>query len=310
MIRVVRSTAEGIRVEEREEAPGTGVLVQTAAASICGTDLELASLGALPFVLGHELAGTVGSEPFAVEPTLYCGTCPQCAAGATQRCVGGLSLMGFFSDGGMADAFHVPESALIPLPEGLSVTDACLVEPLAVALHATRRAELARGQTVGIVGGGSIGLAVAACLVAQGHQPVVEARHTHQKAAAERLGATVGDATGSDVVIEATGSADGVARCVDAVVPGGRVVLVGVFTGLVPLPGLPALLKEVVVAGSTTYGRHEGRRETAEAAALLAADSEIAATLITHRFPLAAAAEAFAVASDRAAGAIKVVLEP
>lgn len=311
MIRVVRSTAQGIAVEERDDPPGSGgVVVGTASASVCGTDLDLARLGELPFVLGHELAGHVDGIPYAIEPTRFCGKCVQCEMGATQRCTGGFALMGFFSDGGMADAFEVPASALVPLPEALPVRDACLVEPIAVALHATRRGGIEEGQSVAVVGGGSIGLAVTACLAAQGCRPVVEARHPHQKEAAERLGGTVGRATDADVVIEATGSQDGIARSVEAVRPDGRIVVLGVFHGTIPLPGLPSLLKEVVVTGSTTYGRCNGRRETVEAASMLAGNPEIAATLVTHRFPLADAAEAFAVAVDRASGAIKVVLEP
>lgn len=310
MTRVVRSTSDGIAVEERDEPPGSGVLVELAAASICGTDLELAGLGELPFILGHELAGRVAGNAFAIEPTRFCGQCAQCRMGATQRCVDGFALMGFFSDGGMAEEFRVPEYALVPLPATLPVGDACLVEPLAVALHATRRGEIADGHTVAVVGGGSIGLAVAACLVSQGHSPIVEARHPHQQEAAERLGATVGRATDADVVIEATGSPDGVARSVDAARPDGRVVVLGVFHGHIPVPGLPALHKEIVVAASTTYGRHAGHRETEEAAALLAANPDIAATLVTHRFPLDEAARAFAAAADRTSGAIKVVVEP
>lgn len=312
MIRVVRSTADGIGVEHRDEPPGpdSGVIMITAAASICGTDVALTAWGDLPFVLGHELAGVVDGVPYAVEPTLFCGTCEQCALGATQRCTGGMTLMGFFSDGGMADAVQVPESALVPLPEGLAVTDACLVEPMAVALHATRQARVEPGMSVAVVGCGSIGLAVTACLVAQGHRPVVEARHPHQRAAAERLGAAIGVAAEADIVIEATGAERGVVRCTEVVRPAGRVVLVGVFHGPVPLPGMVMLTKEIEVVGSTVYGRCNGHRETDEAATLLAANPDIAATLITHRFPLADAAAAFATATDRSAGAIKVVVEP
>lgn len=310
MTRVVQSTAEGIAVVERDGPPGAGVLLEVAAASICGTDLHLARFGALPFVLGHELAGCVGGVPYAVEPTLFCGDCAQCKIGATQRCVGGLSLMGFFSDGGMADAVRVPESALVPLPAALPLADACLVEPVAVAIHAVRRAELQPGQAVAVVGGGSIGLAVAAALVAAGHAATIDTRHPHQQAAAERLGARVGARPGADVVIEATGTDTGMARCCELVRPAGRIVLVGVYHGMVPLPAIVALQKEIVLAGSTTYGRHQGRRETEEAAALLARVPEIAATMITHRFPLAEARHAFAVASDRSSGSIKVVVEP
>ena len=310
MTRVVQSAADGITVAHRDEPPGKGVLLEVAAASICGTDLHLAQFGALPFVLGHEIAGRVGGVPYAVEPTLFCGRCAECASGATQRCVGGLQLMGFFSDGGMADAVRVPESALVPLPDALPVSQACLVEPIAVAIHAVRRGEIESGQCVAVVGGGSIGLAAVAALAAAGHEATIDARHAHQQRAAERLGARVGAAPGADVVIEATGTATGVARCCELVRPGGRIVLVGVFHDLVPLPALPALAKEIVVAGASTYGRHAGRRETEEAAELLARRPEIAETLITHRFPLRDARQAFAVAADRSSGSIKVVVEP
>ncbi|MCC6640265.1 MAG: alcohol dehydrogenase catalytic domain-containing protein [Deltaproteobacteria bacterium] len=310
MTRVVRSTADGIAVTEQGEPPGAGVLLEVAAASICGTDLHLARFGALPFVLGHEFAGRVDGVPYAIEPTLFCGCCAECGAGATQRCVGGMQLMGFFSDGGMADAVRVPEFALVPLPEALPVSQACLVEPMAVAIHAVRRGEIESGQKIAVVGGGSIGLAAVAAIVAGGHEVAIDVRHAHQQRAAERLGARVGAAQGADVVIEATGTDTGLARCCEIVRPGGRIVLVGVFHGVVPLPAMPAIAKEIVVAGSSTYGRHEGRRETEEAAALLARRPEIAATLVTHRFPLAEARQAFAVAADRASGSIKVVVEP
>src|SRR5438046_2724088 len=103
------------------------------------------------------------------------------------------------------------------------------------------------GTDLGLVGWGDLPFALGhelACLVAAGHRPVVEARHPHQQAAAERLGARVGRAENADVVIEATGSTDGVARCTEVVRPAGRLVLVGVFHDLVPLPGLVTLKKE------------------------------------------------------------------
>ena len=65
-----------------------------------------------------------------------------------------------------------------------------------------------------------------------------------------------------------------------------------------------------MIVGSTTHGRHAGGRSIDAAAALLAGMPEVARAVITHRFPLDDAAEAFRVAADRAAGAIQVVLEP
>ena len=142
-----------------------------------------------------------------------------------------------------------------------------------------------------------------------GHEVDLEARHPHQVAAGERLGA--GRPGGVyDVVIEAAGSESGLARCAELVRPGGRVVLLGVYHGLVPVPGVLTLVKEISWVGAMAYERHDGVREVDEVAAMLAADPDVAATVITHRFPLDDAAEAFRVAGDRAAGAIKVALHP
>lgn len=310
MVRVARLGAEGPFLEQRDEPPGDGVLVQLAAASICGSDLGLLAYGQLDFVIGHELSGLVDGRPVAIEPTLTCGACEQCRAGQTQRCTGRNRLMGYFSDGGMADAFRCPAAALVELPGDLAVADACLVEPLAVALHATRRTTLEPGMRVGVVGAGSIGLGLTATLVDRGLIPLVEARHPHQRAAVERLGGRVATIVDADVVFQATSSADGVARSVEVVRPGGVVVVLGVFHGLAPIPGMPLLIKEVVVTGSTTYGQCDGRHETAEAAALLVRRPEIAQALITHRFDLADISQAFATAIDRRSGAIKVALHP
>lgn len=309
-IRVARLGAEGPFLEPRDEPPGDGVVVKMASASICGSDLGLLPFGELPFVIGHELSCYHDGKPYAIEPTITCGSCDECASGNSQRCTGTSRLMGYFSDGGMADEYRVPETALIPLPDGLAVENASLVEPLAVALHATRRIPLSDGMRVGVVGGGSIGLALAAALSDQGHAPVVEARHDHQREAVERLGGVVGRISSADVVFEATGADQGVARSIEVVRPGGSVVVLGVFHGSVPIPGIPMLMKEAVVTASTTYGHHEGERETAESAAMLGRRPEIAETLVTHRFSLEELAEAFATASDRRSGAIKVVIHP
>jgi threonine dehydrogenase-like Zn-dependent dehydrogenase len=68
-------------------------------------------------------------------------------------------IMGIGRDGGMADECMVPESSLVILPNGVSTRDACLVEPLAVAVHGVRRGGIIGNQRVGVIGGGSIGLA-------------------------------------------------------------------------------------------------------------------------------------------------------
>ena len=87
-------------------------------------------------------------------------------------------------------------------------------------------------------------------------------------------------------------------------------LLASYWEGKLELPGFPVTLKEVDVMPSSMYGRRGAARDVDVAAALLGREPVIAETLVTHRFPLEAAPEAFAVARDRAAGSIKVVLEP
>jgi threonine dehydrogenase-like Zn-dependent dehydrogenase len=309
-MRAVRSTTDGPAVVEVDEPFGNGVLLEVASSSICGTDLSFFGLGALDFTFGHEFAGLVDGVPYAVEPCLYCGVCAQCQSGFTQRCTGAHANLGIFVDGGLADRIRVPQQNLVALPAGLDVRDACLIEPAAVAWHGVQSARIAPGERVAVVGGGSIGLLAAAAVRLGGHTVDVDLRHPHQRAAAERLGA--GTPSGSyDVVIEAAGSDSGIARCAELARPGGRVILLGVFPQTVPVPGTLSLIHELTWTFAMAYGRDgEGVREVDRVAAMLAADPDIAASLITHRFDLDDAAEAVRVAGDRASGAIKVVLHP
>lgn len=136
------------------------------------------------------------------------------------------------------------------------------------------------------------------------------ARHPHQKEAGERLGAGIGAVGTYEVVVEAAGNAESLARCGDLVAPGGTIVVLGVHFGPVQLEWMPLFHREARLIPSLGYCAHDGVREMEEAAAMLAADPEIARTVITHRFPLEDAVHAFSVAADRGAGAIRVVIEP
>ena len=310
MMHAVRSISGTPTVVEVPEPVGDWPLLDVGSASICGSDLALLSWG-LPVTIGHEVAGTVDGRPFCVEPTVGCGDCDQCRAGAPQRCrrTAAHGLLGVSFDGGLADRVRVPAECLVPLPDGLPVADACLVEPLAVSWHGLRKVHATPGERVLVVGGGSVGLLAVAAARAMGLEVDLEARHPHQNSAGERLGA--GSPHGEyDIVVEAAGTDSGLAESLRRAAPGGRIAVVGVSHGDRAVPGIPWMLKELTLVGTMCYDRGRGEHEFAEAAKVLANDPDIAATLITHRFPLADAAEAFRVAADRRSGAIKVVLEP
>jgi len=309
-MRAVRCVNGAVAVVDVPEPAGEGVRVRVVSAAICGSDLHLLQWG-LTATMGHELAGLLDDgTPVAIEPIAPCRTCGPCSSGDYNRCVEGPAMvMGVGRDGGMAEECLTPASSLTRLPSGIAVRDACLVEPIAVAVHGVRRARIAATERVAVVGGGSIGQTALVASQATGATVDLEARHDAQRAAAERLGAgEVGD--GYDVVIEAAGTTSALARAADLCRPGGRILALGTYWDGVELPGLVVSMKELDVIPATMYARVGPSRDFDVAASILAERSELADVLITHRFPLDAAAEAFATARDRAAGAIKVVLEP
>lgn len=311
-MRAVRCEGGAPVVAEVDRAHGEGLRVTVVSAGICGSDLHLLPWN-LPAVMGHEFAGTLADGTrVAVEPIVPCGSCPACVDGDVQLCsVGPTMIMGVGRNGGMADECVVPVSCLVRLPDGVSARDGCLVEPLAVAVHAVRRAHLTGGQRVGVIGGGSIGLASVVAAQAAGGLVDLAARHDRQREAGDRLRAgALGDG-GYDVVIDAAGTSASLAQAIDRCRPGGTVVMVATYwDGDLSVPSVTMTTKEVTLVPASMYGRVGPSRDIDVAAAMLAARPEIVDAIITHRFPLDAAAEAFAVAQDRSAGAIKVVLEP
>ena len=315
-MKAVRSTgdlADKVVLDDVDEAPGSGELVEVRSASICSSDLMYIGFG-FQKILGHELAGVLeDGSPVVVEALFGCGQCADCRRGRYNLCPAHHErALGVSIDGGMAEQYRAPSDHLVALPEGLDVRDACLVEPASVSWHALRLAGTGPDTRVAVVGAGGLGLLAAAGARRQGAPDVaVEARHDHQREAAERLGATVGTEGLYDVVIEAAGTEQSLARCTELVAPRGTIAVLGVHTGAtISVPWHPLFMREASVVPSLGYCSHDGRPEMADVADMLADDPDILRTVITHRFPIEDAPEAFRVASDRASGAIRVVLEP
>ncbi|KAA0234394.1 MAG: L-galactonate-5-dehydrogenase [Acidimicrobiales bacterium] len=311
-MRAVKRSADGVTVFEAPEPSGPGVTVHVRAASICGSDLKLLEFGPSEHIIGHEIAGVLDDgTPVAVEPKVPCRECSWCRSGNEQLCDQiVMSMLGLTCDGGMAERMVVDERCLVRLQSSTPVADSSLVEPLSVGVHGLHRAGLEAGQKVAVVGAGAIGLCAAVAALHLGCEVDVAARHETQRKAVEAIGADQDPEGRYEIVVDAAGTESSHLRSSELCAKGGTLLLLGSYFGDLVLPGLPITGNEVSVVPAFMCGTHAGRREIETAAEVLARRPEVAGALITHRFPLDEAPEAFRVAADRAAGAIKVVLEP
>jgi len=326
------------KIEVREApvpspAPGE-VLLRVRACGICGSDLHFyrGQLPMLPTVSpGHEFAGEVveageGVEGFApgrrvvVEPLRTCRECDYCRTGNHQLCPRRV-LLGTFAPGGLAEYVAVPAYTLYPLPDDMDFELAALVEPLAVVVHALHLVDLAFGDRVVVLGSGTIGVMTALAARALGAAEVaVTYRYEHQARAALAAGATraipaeeasaLADAK-PDVVVETVGGhAETLGQAVGLARPGGRVSILGLFTGPVQVNALAMMLNEVRMAAAIMYCRARRLTDFEAALRMIEADPERARGIITHRFPLAEADQAFRTAVDKSTASIKVQVIP
>lgn len=311
-MKAVRNAPPSVEVVDVDEPEGDGDLVRVAATGICASDLKYLQYGSTQ-IAGHEFAGLLDDgTAVAVEGFLGCGACEQCEQGTYNMCTASLpTAPGMLSPGGMCEWFRAPRRVLVPLPPALDVADAALVEPASVAWHSCHQGEIGPQTRVAIVGAGAIGILAAASAQQMGASEVaVEARHPHQHEARERIGA-VEPTSGYDVVIETGGSESALQRAVELATVGGTVVHLGAYAPQTVWPMDAAFTKEVSLRPSLGYCSHRGRRrDFAEAADLLAARPELVETLITHRFPIEDAVEAFRLAQDKSKGVFRVVVEP
>lgn len=312
-MKAVRCCDKQVQVIEVPLPSGEGVIVNVRSAGICGSDLHMVNSGFdLPSTLGHEVAGTLSDgRAVALEPVAPCGHCDMCIQGNYELCrLSAGMIYGVGRDGGMAEQIIVPERCIVVLPNNVSASDACLVEPLAVAAHGIRMLDLKPGSRVAIIGAGAVGLAAAAILTPHVATVDISARHNAQKEAAGRLGAGLDPSGEYDFVVECAGNSEALAQAARLCKPGAVILLLANYWEGAAFPAFEVGLKGLKIYASFMYGRQGLVRDVEMAAQLLAQRPELPGIMITHRLPLDAAAEAFAIAADRKAGAIKVVLEP
>lgn len=310
-MRAVVSIDGTVTVIDRPDPEGEGELLTITSTGICGSDLHMLSTASPHVVLGHEFGGRLTDGTLvAVRPTGECGTCDSCTGGHPSTCsAASTSAHGFSLDGGLAEFARVDQSRLVPVPLDTDPASVGLAEPLAVVTHGINRVSPAPGSRALIVGAGSIGLLTAAVLRDRGVEVDVLARHLHQAAAAEALDARVVTTPGKnyDTSFDAVCSQDSFNTCVSATRPRGTILEFGMVWAPVSLNNL-FILKEITLVPSIFYGHNHEHHDFNEAVDVLHRRPDIVSTVVTHRYPLQDAAEAFRVAGDKSSGAIKVHL--
>jgi len=311
-----------------QESPGHS-LVRVTAVGICGSDLHWWTEGSIgddhlgtPLVLGHENAGVImtgrdAGQRVAIDPAIPCETCRQCRDGHRNLCQA-VQFAGHGNvDGGMREFLTWPTALLHWLPDRLTACDGAMLEPLGVAAHCIDLGHLRLGGTAAVVGCGPIGLLVIQLLRLTGAAEIVAIDPLqHRRQVAAQLGADstaepaapagLDDLTrgGADVVFELAGVSEAVQLAVTAAKPGGRVVLAGI-------PGDDRTNFQASVARrrGLTIAMVRRMNEAYPRAIRLASSGAVDLnSLVTHRFPLEAAAEAMQTAARR--DGLKTVIEP
>jgi 2-desacetyl-2-hydroxyethyl bacteriochlorophyllide A dehydrogenase len=322
-------------VEESEPRPPERgeVRIEVAYTGICGTDLHIRH-GAMdhrvskPAVIGHEMAGRVAEigagvsgwsagDPVTVVPLEWCGSCPACRAGHRHICHN-LNFVGIDSPGSLQSSWTVPARLLARLPPGLPLDRAALVEPTAVAVHDVRRAGVAPGETVVVVGGGPIGLLVARVAANDGADVLVLELDSRRRAVAQRLGLSavdpsvepVGDlvaewtsGAGAAVAFEVSGSAAGVGVATELLATRGRLVMVAIHSVPREVDLFRLFWRELSIIGARVYEREDVER----AVDLVARGNVPADILVTRVVPLGRVNEAFDALEQ--GGEVKVLVD-
>ena len=343
---------DDIRVETIPEpsAPGLGeIIIKVDACGICGTDLEEYRAGPLfipvgephpltgrqaPIVLGHEFAGEVvevGSGVTALRPgdrvapdvLIYCGACYWCRRHQVSLCEK-MAALGLSGDGGLAEYCTAPVAMCVKLPNGMSYEHAALAEPLAVAVRAVRKGRVGLGDTVAIVGGGTIGLfALQAARVAGASAVYVVEPHAWRRDLALRLGADAAidprEASaaeqlravtdiGPDIAIDASGVPAATLSAIDAVRRGGRVVIVALPIASTTINFMSIVNTEKEIIGSLSHIYDE---DYAAAIRLLSDGRVQAEPLISDRIALAdLLAKGLHRLEAQAADTLKILVRP
>jgi len=271
-----------VRDIPQPEAGDDEVLIKVARAGICGTDLHI-YMGHMdqrvtkPLVMGHEMCGEIVQAPkgtffgigdrVVVEPTVFCGTCAACRRGNTHVCQN-LNFLGIDSAGAFQEYWNAPLDRLHRIPAELNDNAAAMIEPLAVAVHDVRRAQVELGDQAVVIGGGPIGLLVAHAARLDGAEVIISEVNPYRLKVAESCGFKTVDPTkddlvayvndwtngaGCDLVFEVSGSAPGAKVMTELLRVRGKVALVGVHASAPEVDLHKFFWRELELIGCRVY---------------------------------------------------------
>ncbi len=307
-------------------------LVRLERAGICGTDLKIldgAVPVAYPVIMGHEMVGMVsrsgsdGRMPSGtrvlVNPGIHCRDCHLCDTDRPHLCHRG-GLLGRDMDGVFAEEIAMEEHFLHVVPDGIGPDAAGLLQVLGTVVHSQQTVPVTAGSVAVVIGLGVSGLLHLQLLLASGVDRVIGVtRSAWKRDLATRLGAhavatpeeaagvvaDVSDGRGADLAVEAVGTASTVAQAIELCGPGGEVIVYGTVTGEGgPMPYYQLYFKEITLR----YPRAARPGDYDRAIALAASGRIQLDPLVTARFPLENAPDAFAAAGS--GDHLKVLLTP
>lgn len=290
-------------------------LIRVSRVGICGTDLEL-TRGYVDFrgIPGHEFVGVVEEAPevewigrrVVGEINCSCDECPACQRGDASHCMHRTTLGIRGRNGAMAKYCTLPLANLHPVPEVLHDDQAAFVEPLAAVLEILQQLHIRPTDEVIVLGDGRLGLLVVQVLALTGCGVTLVGRHEKKLRLADSgieacLESDLSDDLQADVVVECTGSSDGLGLARRLVRPRGTLVLKSTLSGESRLDPTSLVVDEVTVVGSRCG-------PFAPALRLLERGMISTAQLVESIYPLEEGVEAFAHAARK--GALKVLLRP
>jgi len=308
---------------EPEPPPGEA-LIRPTRVGICATDLEITK-GYMGFtgVLGHEFVGIVESinstesQPDSVRKFIgkrvvgsinaVCGQCERCRAGLTTHCRNRTVLGISGRDGCFAEAFTLPAINLTPVPDSVDDDTAVFAEPLAAAIHAGRQLHIEGSPYITILGDGRLGLLCAQIMSQLNASVRVIGKYTEKMDLCEKWGIKhrhiddIGRRQDQDIVVECTGSHEGLELAAQLVRPRGKILLKTTTAPTTrPVDLSPIVINEIEIIGSRCGS-------IPEAVNMLAKKTIDVVSLISRRYKLADGLTAMQTADQP--GIIKVLMD-